>query len=198
MTLRRTIPCLLLVLFLLETAPLATATHAERLPESDLGSNLPMNCDLCWTPSTNETDPNRLPTVKPRRPRRPPDSRPRRIPKGSYHLAPDKKPSSSLFLPHSQRRHDSGLISAHQITVIDGDTLRIGAERIRLRGIDAPELSEPNGWAATQRLRDLLGAGSIQLIPRGRDVYDRVVADVFVNGQNVAESLKREGLAKSR
>jgi endonuclease YncB( thermonuclease family) len=197
MTSRRFITCLLLVLFLLETAPLGTGAHAERLPESDLSSNLPMNCDLCWTPSANETDPNRLPTVKPRRPRRPPDSRPRRIPRGGYHLAPDKKPSSS-FLPHSQRRHDSGLISAHQITVIDGDTIRIGAERIRLRGIDAPELSEPNGWAATQRLRDLLGAGSIQLIPRGRDVYDRVVADVFINGQNVADVLKREGWAKSR
>ncbi|MCP9450702.1 MAG: hypothetical protein NNA21_11660, partial [Nitrospira sp.] len=104
-----------------------------------------MNCDLCWTPSTNETDPNRLPTVKPRRPRRPPNSRPRRIPKGGYHLAPDKKPSSSLFVPRSRLRHDSGLINAHQITVIDGDTIRIGSERIRLRGIDAPELSEPNG-----------------------------------------------------
>ncbi|MCP9472750.1 MAG: thermonuclease family protein [Nitrospira sp.] len=136
--------------------------------------------------------------MKPRRPRRPLNSRPRRIPKGGYHLAPDKKPSSSLFVPRSQLRHDSGLINAHQITVIDGDTIRIGAERIRLRGIDAPELSEPNGWAATQRLKDLLGTGSIQLMPRGRDVYDRVVADVFVNGQNVAESLKREGWAKSR
>lgn len=198
MTSRQSITSLLLVLFLLEAALLGTAATAERLPESDLGSNLPMNCDLCWTPSATETDPNRLPTVKPRRPRRPPNSRPRRIPKGGYYLTPDKKPSSSSFLPYSQLRHDSGLISTHRITVIDGDTIRIGTERIRLRGIDTPELSEPNGWAATQRLKDLLGTGSIQLIPRGRDVYDRVVADVFVNGQNVAELLKREGWAKSR
>ncbi len=198
MTSRRMITCLVLVLFLLEAAPSGTGANAERLPESDLGSNLPMNCDLCWTPSTNETDPNRLPTVKPRRPRRPPNSRPRRIPKGGYHLAPDKNPSASSFLPHSRLRHDSGFISTHRITVIDGDTIRIGSERIRLRGIDAPELSEPNGWAATQRLKDLLGTGSIELIPRGRDVYDRVVADVFVDGQNVADMLKHEGWAKSR
>lgn len=198
MALCRIITSLLLILFLLEAALSGMDANAERLPESDLGSNLRMNCDLCWTPHADETAPNRLPTVKPRRPRRPPDSRPRRIPKGGYHLAPGKKPSSSLFLPPSQRRHDSGLISAHQITVIDGDTIRIGAERIRLRGIDAPELSEPNGWAATQRLRDLLSTGSIQLIPYGRDVYDRVVADVFVNGENVADMLKREGWAPSR
>ncbi|MCP9438957.1 MAG: thermonuclease family protein [Nitrospira sp.] len=88
--------------------------------------------------------------------------------------------------------------NAHHITVIDGDTIRIGKERIRLRGIDAPELSEPGGWAATQRLTELLRTGSIQLIPRGRDMYDRIVADVFVNGQNVAELLKREGFTTSR
>ncbi len=197
MTSHHTIARLLLVLFLLEAALSGTAATAERLPESDLGSNLPMHCDLCWTPSTKETDPNQLPTVKPRRPRHPPNSRPHRLPKGSYRLTP-RKPSSSLFRPSFPFRQDSELISTHEITVIDGDTIRIGAERIRLRGIDAPELSEPDGWAATQRLKDLLGTGSIQLIPRGRDVYDRVVADVFVNGQDVADVLKYERSAKSR
>lgn len=198
MTSHRTITCLLLVLVLLDTAPSRTGTYAERLPESDLGSNLPMNCDLCWTPSPNESAPNHLPTIKPRRPRRPPDSRPHRIPKGGYHLVPGKKPASPSSRLRKRSRHLAPLNNAHHITVIDGDTIRIGMERIRLRGIDAPELSEPGGWAATQRLTELLRAGSIQLIPRGRDVYDRMVADVFVNGQNVAELLKREGFTTSR
>jgi endonuclease YncB( thermonuclease family) len=89
-------------------------------------------------------------------------------------------------------------VDTQRIVVIDGDTVRVGSERIRLRGIDTPELSEPDGWAAKQRLEDLLGKGSIQLVPHGRDAYDRLVADVLVNGQNVAEILEREGFAKSR
>ena len=31
---------------------------------------------------------------------------------------------------------------ADQVTVTDGDTIRIGAERIRFNGIDAPELKQ--------------------------------------------------------
>jgi endonuclease YncB( thermonuclease family) len=58
-------------------------------------------------------------------------------------------------------------------------------------------LSEPEGQAAKERLEELLRNGSIQIIPHGRDVYDRLVADVFVNGQNVAEILLSEGYAKS-
>lgn len=83
-----------------------------------------------------------------------------------------------------------------QIVVLDGDTIRVGSDRVRLRGLDAPELSEPEGQAAKQRLEELLRSGPVRVITRGRDVYDRLVADVFVNGQNVAEILKSEGLAK--
>jgi endonuclease YncB( thermonuclease family) len=65
-----------------------------------------------------------------------------------------------------------------------------------LRGIDTPELDEPEGLAAKQRLEALLRSGPMEIIPYGRDVYDRLLADVFVNGQDVAELLAREGYAK--
>jgi len=80
--------------------------------------------------------------------------------------------------------------------VIDGDTFGYGSERVRLRGIDTPELDEPNGQAAKQRLEELLRSGAVRIVPRGRDVYDRLVADVFVDGQNVADLLIREGYSK--
>lgn len=83
-----------------------------------------------------------------------------------------------------------------QIVVLDGDTIRVGSDRVRLRGLDAPELSEPEGQAAKKRLEELLRSGPVRVITRGRDVYDRLVADVFVNGQNVAEILKSEGFAR--
>lgn len=82
------------------------------------------------------------------------------------------------------------------IVTIDGDTLRIGPDRIRLRGIDTPELSEQGGPAARQRLEQLLQEGPVKIVPHGQDVYGRTVADVFVNGKNVADALKSEGFAK--
>jgi micrococcal nuclease len=89
------------------------------------------------------------------------------------------------------------VLSTLQVRAIDGDTLRVGSERIRLRGIDTPEMSELDGPAAKRRLEELLRGGSIRIVPRGRDVYDRLVADVFVNEQNVAEILRSEGFLKA-
>ena len=43
----------------------------------------------------------------------------------------------------------------------------------------------------------LLRTGPIRIVPHGRDVYNRLLADVFVNEQNVAKILKMEGFAKS-
>jgi len=83
-----------------------------------------------------------------------------------------------------------------QIHVVDGDTFRYGTERVRLRGIDTPELNEPGGQAARLRLEELLRSGPVRMVPHGRDVYNRLVADVFVNGENVAELLQVGGFAK--
>jgi micrococcal nuclease len=90
------------------------------------------------------------------------------------------------------------VLSTLQVRAIDGDTIRVGGERIRLRGIDTPELSELEGPAAKRRLEELLRSGSIRIEPRGRDVYDRLLADVFVNEQNVAAVLAQEGHTKLR
>jgi endonuclease YncB( thermonuclease family) len=89
------------------------------------------------------------------------------------------------------------VLSTLQVRAVDGDTLRVGSQRIRLRGIDTPEMSELDGPAAKRRLEELLRSGSIRIVPRGRDVYDRLVADVFVNEQNVAEILRKEGFSKT-
>jgi len=87
---------------------------------------------------------------------------------------------------------------SQSVHTIDGDTVHRGSERIRLRGIDTPELSEPGGQAARQRLEELLKEGPIRIVPHGQDVYGRTVADVFVDGRNVADVLNQEGYAKLR
>lgn len=90
------------------------------------------------------------------------------------------------------------MLSTLQVRAVDGDTIRVGGERIRLRGIDTPEMSEPDGPTAKRRLEELLRTGPIRIVPHGRDVYNRLLADVFVNEQNVAETLIMEGYEKPK
>lgn len=91
---------------------------------------------------------------------------------------------------------EARLLNEWQIRPIDGDTFAYGADRIRIKGIDTPEVSESGGFEASQRLDLLLREGPVTVIPQTLDVYGRIVADVYVNEQNVAEVMKEEGYAK--
>src|SRR6266850_6344611 len=90
-------------------------------------------------------------------------------------------------------RNISGPVRVH-----DGDTFYAEGKRIRVRGIDTPELGQPRSFAARDRLNQLLHSGSVTVEPRAIDKYGRTVAIVKVNGQDVAGILKAEGFAKPR
>lgn len=85
---------------------------------------------------------------------------------------------------------------------VDGDTLRCAGERVRVIGLDAPELHGrcPRevrlARAARERLAEL-AAGGITLQPRGRDRYRRLLAVVLDRqGRDAAAVLVREALAR--
>lgn len=91
--------------------------------------------------------------------------------------------------------------------VIDGDTLDVDGERIRLRSeagpIDAPELRKARcplelfrAQAAKERLVRLMAPGDFSIDRRGRDRYGRTVAVVYSVGEDVGARLVREGHAK--
>ena len=100
----------------------------------------------------------------------------------------------SLNARSSSRRAD--VLEGAKIQVIDGDTFAYGKQRIRLHGIDTPELSEPGGPEAADRLRTLLQEGPVTLLAGPTDKYGRTVADVFVNQRSVVQVLTAEGYAK--
>lgn len=84
--------------------------------------------------------------------------------------------------------------AASVTNVVDGDTLRITIDagyglaidtRVRLRGIDAPELSTAEGRAVKRKLQSLLLIGSTIVIKTsGRDIYGRYRADVWFSQTN--------------
>ena len=91
---------------------------------------------------------------------------------------------------------------SYQVTrVLDGDTVEASDGninfRIRLAAIDAPERNQPFGKTATLQLQKLIGKHRIQIEPigKGRDPYNRVVGNIYVDGQEIGLLLVRQGLA---
>jgi endonuclease YncB( thermonuclease family) len=92
------------------------------------------------------------------------------------------------------------------VTVVDGDSLRAGDERIRLIGLDAPEFSQTCrdghgkewgcGRAAKTRMAALVAHGDVACDPRGHDRYGRTLAVCSAGSvADVGEALVREGYA---
>jgi endonuclease YncB( thermonuclease family) len=90
--------------------------------------------------------------------------------------------------------------------VVDGDTIWLKGQKIRIADIDAPETHDYRcasekalGDRATRRLHDLLESGPITLLPVGRDedVYGRKLRIVLVDGKSVGDILVSEGLARA-
>ena len=85
---------------------------------------------------------------------------------------------------------------------IDGDTLACGDLRIRIIGMDSPEIRAhcpiefTLARAARTRMAEIV-SNDITLLPHGRDLYRRTLAVVLDSqGQNVAQVMIREGLAR--
>ncbi len=88
--------------------------------------------------------------------------------------------------------------------VVDGDSLEIGATRIRLFGIDAPEgrqrcardsMDWPCGVEAANKLRSLIGGRAIDCVERDVDQYERVVAVCTTGATDLNAAMVRAGLA---
>ncbi|WP_332117267.1 thermonuclease family protein [Azorhizobium caulinodans] len=92
-------------------------------------------------------------------------------------------------------------IDGARLRVIDGDTVALGSEHIRLLDIDAPEISHPRcpaetpaAAAALDRLAQLL-RGPAVIERHGKDRYGRTLARISVNGRDVGARLLAEGFA---
>ena len=100
------------------------------------------------------------------------------------------------------------LAAAAACIVIDGDTLRCGDERIRLTGIDAPELRscrprgrrcvDGDGEAARRALTASIAGHDLRIVRLGRDRYGRTLAVVYAGSTNLACAQMASGNAAYR
>lgn len=94
---------------------------------------------------------------------------------------------------------------AGQGFAVDGDSLRIGADRIRLVGLDAPEYEQecedrdgaawPCGLRARDELADLLAGGDIACVADDRDQYGRALAECTLDGTDIGAEIVGRGMA---
>ena len=94
-----------------------------------------------------------------------------------------------------------------QAEVVDGDSLRMGALRLRLHGIDAPEVGQTcrdaNGaewscgmWSKAQ-LGALVAGKAVACTAVDHDRYGRVVARCTVGGADLGAAMVRAGAARA-
>ena len=95
-------------------------------------------------------------------------------------------------------------VHADKLTVTDGDTIRIGEERIRFSGIDAPELKQTCvyqeiefkcGEFSKNLLIKKIANQKVSCIRESKDQYGRTLAECFVGKDSLSSYLVQEGYA---
>ncbi len=113
----------------------------------------------------------------------------------AHHVFPDSPNStnaseadadSRTLAPISRDQQQSQTYMVVPGSVHDGDTLRVangsGELKIRLCGIDAPEIEQSMGVEARDHLSGLIekGDGTVIVVPVEKDRYGRTVAELFI------------------
>ena len=89
--------------------------------------------------------------------------------------------------------------------IIDGDTIIVAGERVRLHGIDAPELDQTFWWRGQQLMCGTMALAALEALTAGvkircegieRDRYGRLVAKCFSpNGIDIGRRMVSAGWA---
>ncbi|MBN9079333.1 MAG: nuclease [Rhizobiales bacterium 65-79] len=86
--------------------------------------------------------------------------------------------------------------------IVDGDTVWVDREKIRLEKIDAPEVHGRCAYEtalaakATRRLEELLSDKRMIIARHGSDIYGRTLARISTDAGEVGGILASEGLAR--
>ncbi len=85
------------------------------------------------------------------------------------------------------------------VRVSDGDTININVngetKKVRLLGIDAPELKQSFGAESQEYLSGLILNKRITVKGNAEDKYGRLLGTVYLNGENINLTMIRQGMA---
>ena len=92
-----------------------------------------------------------------------------------------------------------------RLRVVDGDTIKINGNAVRIKGYDTPETYRPacaeekrKGLVATNKLTKLLKSGTVRIEwDRDKDRYGRLLARIYVNGTDIATTATKQGWARA-
>jgi micrococcal nuclease len=82
-------------------------------------------------------------------------------------------------------------LTGRVLGVPDGDIIELQTEdkktfRVRLNGIDAPELAQPFGMKSKELLTSLVGEKTVRVITQGEDRVGQIIGDVYFKGEKSA------------
>ena len=93
---------------------------------------------------------------------------------------------------------------ASAVSVIDGDTLRLDGQVVRLRGVEAPDRGDrcaghrDCGGAATSALAGLVRGRRVECALAGRDGMGRPYAACEANGTDLSRAIVASGWARAK
>ena len=109
--------------------------------------------------------------------------------------------SDSLPIPSNNNNEDSDLIGVHIVTkIIDGDTIIVEGENVRLLGMDTDERGYPCYNTAKERLEELILNKEVRLEKdqTNKDQYQRYLRYIFLDDKNINLKMVEEGFAVAR
>ena len=90
-------------------------------------------------------------------------------------------------------------LSGKVVSIHDGDTITILQEKqqikVRLFGIDAPELKQPYGKKSKQFLANLIAGEVVEVEENGKDRYKRTIGTVYLGSTDINAQMVANGYA---
>ncbi|MFM8577465.1 MAG: thermonuclease family protein [Planctomycetaceae bacterium] len=128
----------------------------------------------------------------------PPPGLPRRL-RGAWAITAAMVAAAAAIIGPCATRPEKGRAIWRVETVHDGDTVSCldpsgRLQKIRLVGIDAPELDQPHGRASRGALAAKIG-GDVLVEERGRDRHGRLLGRLFVENRDVNLEMVTDGHA---
>lgn len=127
-----------------------------------------------------------------------PSSQPRK-PSGTRRhesYRPATRPSGQFPQPLALPPIPSNLTLTGKAYVIDGDTIKVRNTKIRLAGIDAPEIDMPWGQKSKWAMVGICKGQTITVKLDGERSHDRLVGTCFLpDGRDIGAEIIKQGLA---